>query len=73
MHEFENFETQKFVSRLLGKGDWSGFIDKVKDAIPEVSWESTSLFLLFLLWFAKSIDIIDKAKDVIPEVSRESF
>ena len=36
MHEFESFETQKFVSRLLGKGDWSGFIDKVKDEIPEV-------------------------------------
>lgn len=36
MHEFEAFETQKFVSRLLGKGDWSGFIDKVKDVIPEV-------------------------------------
>lgn len=37
MHEFESFETAKFVSRLLGKGDWGGFIDKVKDVIPEVS------------------------------------
>ncbi|KAL4440590.1 hypothetical protein ABPG75_003591 [Micractinium tetrahymenae] len=35
MHEFEPFETQKFVGRLLGKGDWGGFIDKVKDVIPE--------------------------------------
>ena len=36
MHEFEAFETAKFVGRLLGRGDWGGFIDKVKDAIPEV-------------------------------------
>ena len=36
MHEFEAFEAPKFVSRLLGKGDWGGFIDKVKDVIPEV-------------------------------------
>ncbi|PRW05785.1 signal recognition particle 54 kDa 2 [Chlorella sorokiniana] len=35
MHEFESFETNKFVSRLLGRGDWGGFIDKVKDVIPE--------------------------------------
>ncbi|KAL6779796.1 SRP54 [Auxenochlorella protothecoides x Auxenochlorella symbiontica] len=35
MHEFEHFEAKKFVGRLLGKGDWGGFIDKVKDAIPE--------------------------------------
>lgn len=40
MHEFEPFETQKFVGRLLGRGDWGSFIDKVKDVIPEVggSW-----------------------------------
>ena len=30
MHEFEEFEASKFVSRLLGKGDWKGFIDKVQ-------------------------------------------
>ena len=36
MHEFESFETQKFVGRLLGRGDWGSFIDKVKDVIPEV-------------------------------------
>jgi len=35
MHEFEDFDTQKFVARLLGRGDWGGFIDKVKDALPE--------------------------------------
>ena len=29
MHEFEHFETAKFVGRLLGVGDWGGFIDKV--------------------------------------------
>jgi signal recognition particle GTPase len=36
MHEFESFETAKFVGRLLGRGDWGSFIDKVKDVIPEV-------------------------------------
>lgn len=36
MHEFENFDAKKFVGRLLGRGDWGGFIDKVKDVIPEV-------------------------------------
>lgn len=35
MHEFEVFDPPKFVSRLLGRGDWGGFIDKVKDVIPE--------------------------------------
>jgi signal recognition particle subunit SRP54 len=35
MHEFEDFETEKFVKRLLGRGDWGGFIDKVKDVLPE--------------------------------------
>ena len=35
MHEFEDFDTQKFVARLLGRGDWGGFIDKVKDVLPE--------------------------------------
>ena len=37
MHEFEAFEATKFVSRLLGRGDWGGFIDKVKDVVPDVS------------------------------------
>ena len=36
MHEFEEFEPGKFVSRLLGKGDWKGFIDKVQ----VLSWQS---------------------------------
>lgn len=35
MHEFEDFDTQKFVARLLGRGDWGGFIDKVKGVLPE--------------------------------------
>lgn len=30
MHEFETFETGKFVSRLLGKGDWNSFIERVQ-------------------------------------------
>lgn len=35
MDEFENFETKAFVGRLLGKGDWTGFMDKIKDVVPE--------------------------------------
>jgi len=35
MDEFEAFETKSFVSRLLGQGDWSGFMDKITDVIPE--------------------------------------
>lgn len=30
MDEFENFDTKAFVGRLLGKGDWTGFMDKIK-------------------------------------------
>ena len=30
MDEFEGFETKAFVGRLLGKGDWTGFMDKIK-------------------------------------------
>ena len=36
MHEFEPFDIQKFVGRLLGRGDWGTFVDKVKDVLPEV-------------------------------------
>ena len=34
MDEFEGFETKAFVGRLLGKGDWSGFMDKIKVGLP---------------------------------------
>lgn len=33
--EFESFDAKPFVSRLLGLGDWSGFMDKVQEIIPE--------------------------------------
>lgn len=33
--EFEVFDTKPFVSRLLGLGDWTGFIDKIQDVIPQ--------------------------------------
>ena len=33
--EFEKFQTKSFVSRLLGLGDWQGFMDKIADVIPE--------------------------------------
>jgi signal recognition particle subunit SRP54 len=35
MHEFEAFQAPKFVARLLGRGDWGGFVDKVKDVLPD--------------------------------------
>lgn len=30
MDEFESFDTKSFVGRLLGKGDWGGFMDRIK-------------------------------------------
>ena len=33
--EFEPFDAKPFVSRLLGLGDWTGFIDKIQDVIPQ--------------------------------------
>lgn len=35
MDEFEPFVTKPFVSRLLGRGDWGTFVDKLQDVIPE--------------------------------------
>eukprot|EP00882_Tetradesmus_deserticola_P010979 GHRQ01011613.1.p1 GENE.GHRQ01011613.1~~GHRQ01011613.1.p1 ORF type:complete len:316 (+),score=138.04 GHRQ01011613.1:241-1188(+) len=35
MDQFESFETKRFVSRLLGRGDVSGLMDKIQDVIPE--------------------------------------
>ncbi|KAJ8774141.1 hypothetical protein K2173_009572 [Erythroxylum novogranatense] len=34
MDEFEVFDVKPFVSRLLGMGDWSGFMDKIHDVVP---------------------------------------
>ena len=33
--QFEVFETRRFVSRLLGRGDVGGLMDKIQDVIPE--------------------------------------
>ena len=30
MDEFERFEAKAFVGRLLGRGDWRGFVDKIQ-------------------------------------------
>ena len=30
MDEFERFESKAFVGRLLGRGDWRGFVDKIQ-------------------------------------------
>ncbi|KAK1281028.1 hypothetical protein QJS04_geneDACA003039 [Acorus gramineus] len=34
MDEFEIFDVKPFVSRLLGMGDWSGFMDKIHEVLP---------------------------------------
>ncbi|XP_042457909.1 signal recognition particle 54 kDa protein 2-like isoform X1 [Zingiber officinale] len=34
MEEFEVFDVKPFVSRLLGMGDWSGFMDKIHEVVP---------------------------------------
>ncbi|XP_058780453.1 signal recognition particle subunit SRP54 2-like [Vicia villosa] len=34
MDEFEVFEAKPFVRRLLGMGDWSGFMDKIHEVVP---------------------------------------
>ncbi|RZC51857.1 hypothetical protein C5167_020284 [Papaver somniferum] len=34
MYDFEVFNVKPFVSRLLGIGDWSGFMEKIQDAVP---------------------------------------
>ncbi|KAI3902343.1 hypothetical protein MKW92_036455 [Papaver armeniacum] len=34
MYDFEVFNVKPFVSCLLGIGDWSGFMEKIHDAVP---------------------------------------
>jgi signal recognition particle subunit SRP54 len=34
LDELERFEPKSFVGRLLGRGDWRGFVDRVADAVP---------------------------------------
>ena len=34
MDEFERFEAKTFVGRLLGRGDWRGFVDKIQARLP---------------------------------------
>ncbi|XVE89195.1 hypothetical protein DITRI_Ditri19aG0131000 [Diplodiscus trichospermus] len=34
MDEFEVFNVKPFVSRLLGMGDWTGFMDKIHEVVP---------------------------------------
>ncbi|KAM5565801.1 signal recognition particle subunit SRP54 2 [Rosa sericea] len=36
MDEFEVFDVKQFVSRLLGMGDWSGFMDKIQEVVPKL-------------------------------------
>ncbi|GLT53056.1 hypothetical protein SLA2020_263530 [Shorea laevis] len=34
MDEFEVFDVKPFVNRLLGMGNWSGFMDKIHEVVP---------------------------------------
>jgi len=34
LDELERFEARSFVGRLLGRGDWKGFVDRIADAVP---------------------------------------
>ena len=43
MDEFEGFETKAFVGRLLGKGDWTGFMDKIKVGLHHAAAPSAPL------------------------------
>ena len=40
MDEFERFEAKAFVGRLLGRGDWRGFVDKIQVAAPSTPLHS---------------------------------
>ena len=35
LEDIEAFDTQPFVSRLLGLGDWQGLMEKLSDVVPE--------------------------------------
>ena len=35
MDELERFEAASFVGRLLGRGDWKGFVDRIQDVAPD--------------------------------------
>jgi signal recognition particle subunit SRP54 len=37
MDQFESFETKRFVSRLMGRGDVSGLMDKIQVCVPTAS------------------------------------
>jgi len=34
LDELERFDPKSFVGRLLGRGDWKGFVDRIADAVP---------------------------------------
>ena len=50
MDEFEKFDTKTFVGRLLGRGDWRGFVEKIQVSCSAA--ESAGLILLdpFASW-----------------------
>ena len=47
MDEFERFEAKAFVGRLLGRGDWRGFVDKIQVCYHSLSsyYNSTGSYL----------------------------
>jgi signal recognition particle GTPase len=58
MDEFERFDAKSFVARLLGRGDWRGFVDKfqVRSSICHTSHRESFftpllLYMMFLHLF----------------------
>ncbi len=45
MDEFERFEAKAFVGRLLGRGDWRGFVDKIQVSIYVLLTQSMVLLV----------------------------
>ncbi|KAL5722328.1 signal-recognition-particle GTPase [Ranunculus cassubicifolius] len=43
MHEFEEFDVKPFVSQLLGLGNLSGFVNKIKDILPMDTQQSEEM------------------------------
>ena len=53
MHEFEKFNPKAFVSRILGRGDWGSFVDKIQVGYL-CTFLSHAAFLKYKRWKALS-------------------
>ena len=58
MDEFERFEAKAFVGRLLGRGDWRGFVDKIQVCYTKLSllpWDRELCGQLLQRWTAVEV------------------